>query len=109
MAPLLRSGLYLLLSYTSFIVILSVLSRQTPKLAFYVRIFISYISLLLCAAYGLVASIFLRLGGYGQVTQWAAGRSFKWLMWLTTGVEFVVEGKEHLRVRPAVFVANHQT
>lgn len=30
-------------------------------------------------------------------------------MRLTTGVQFEIEGQEHLKTRPAVFIANHQT
>ncbi|KAI9792188.1 MAG: 1-acylglycerol-3-phosphate O-acyltransferase [Peltula sp. TS41687] len=81
-----------------------------PSLAFYARIIIAHIALLACAFYGVFASIVLRLLGYGQVSQWAAGRAFKWLMWWSTGVRFVVvQGREHLGARPAVFVGNHQT
>jgi len=36
-------------------------------------------------------------------------RAFKWTMWLTTGVEFVLQDEEHLATRPAVFIGNHQT
>ena len=63
----------------------------------------------MCASYGVVASLALRLCGYGRVSQWATGRSFKWLMRLSTGVGFDLSGAEHLATRPAVFVANHQT
>ena len=96
--------------YLGSIVVLFAASVALPKLAFYARLLSSYLSLLLASAYGVVASIVLRLCGYGQVSQWAAGRCFKWVMWMTTGVGFVVvEGHEHLRVRPAVFITNHQT
>lgn len=96
--------------YLGSIAVLFAASLALPKLAFYARLLSSYLSLLLASAYGVVASIVLRLCGYGQVSQWAAGRCFKWAMWITTGVGFVVvEGHEHLRVRPAVFITNHQT
>lgn len=98
----------LLLLFTTILI----LSRNNkfPRLEFYARILASHAALLLCAAYGLVASVVLRLVGYGQVSQWAAGRAFKWVMWMITGVRFVVvSGKENLSVRPAVFVGNHQT
>ena len=88
---------------------LYLLSPVLPRAAFYARILTSYLSLLLCAAYGVLASIGLRLAGHSCVSQWATGRSFKWVMRLTTGVQFAIEGQEHLSTRPAVFVANHQT
>ena len=102
---------YIVTSYLVLIITLFVLSSFIlPKLAFYARLLSSFFSLLVCAAYGVVVSILLRVVGYGQVSQWATARCFKWVMWFTTGVMFVVvEGKEHLDIRPAVFIGNHQT
>ncbi|WEW57844.1 1-acylglycerol-3-phosphate O-acyltransferase [Emydomyces testavorans] len=86
------------------------LSIKVPQAGFFARCLAAYGSLLLCAAYGVFASIFLRIAGYGQVSQWAVARSFQWVMRLTTGTHFdVVEGQEHLATRPAVFLSNHQT
>ncbi|KKK25989.1 putative 1-acylglycerol-3-phosphate acyltransferase (AtaAp) [Aspergillus ochraceoroseus] len=60
--------------------------------------------------YGVIASIVLRLVGYGRVSQWATARSFKWVMRYTTGVRFdIIQGEEHLATRPAVFIGNHQS
>ena len=77
------------------------------------------IMLIICATYGVFASIFLRCIGYGGLSQWTVARAFKWTMWLTTGVTFDVQGsmkreggmngEDALRTRPAVFVGNHQT
>ncbi|KAF9893381.1 1-acylglycerol-3-phosphate O-acyltransferase [Aspergillus nanangensis] len=86
------------------------LGRKVPRAAFAARCLAAYGSLLLCATYGVIASIILRLVGYGRVSQWATARSFKWVMWYTTGVQFdIVEGNEHLSTRPAVFISNHQS
>jgi len=118
--PLVRSasavmsvGSYILSGITSYVVVtlsLFALSIKVPRAAFAARCLSAYGSLILCATYGVVASIVLRLVGYGRVSQWATARSFKWVMRYTTGVRFdVVEGEEYLRTRPAVFIANHQT
>lgn len=80
-----------------------------PNSSFYYRTLLSFASLVVCAAYGTVASAILRIVGYGGLSQWTVARSFKWTMWLTTGVEFVIQDEEHLRTRPAVFIGNHQT
>ncbi|KAI9370568.1 hypothetical protein BJX61DRAFT_85891 [Aspergillus egyptiacus] len=86
------------------------IGQKVPRAAFLARCLAAYGSLLLCATYGVVASIVLRLVGYGRVSQWATARSFKWVMRFTTGVWFdIVEGKEHLTTRPAVFIGNHQS
>jgi len=77
---------------------------------FAARLIASWFALLLCACYGVVASIVLRVVGYGGLSQWTTARAFKWTMWFLTGVEFVVRDKEGgLSARPAVFVGNHQT
>ncbi|KAF2139096.1 uncharacterized protein K452DRAFT_328420 [Aplosporella prunicola CBS 121167] len=79
-------------------------------LGFIARAIASFTSLIACACYGLFASIGLRLVGYGGLSQWTVARSFKWVMWATTGVTFqVVEGEKYLLERPAVFIGNHQT
>ncbi|KAH8726527.1 hypothetical protein GQ44DRAFT_613756 [Phaeosphaeriaceae sp. PMI808] len=79
----------------------------------------SFILLMACASYGVVASVLLRLVGYGGLGQWTVGRAFKWSMWITTGVTFRITGsmkreagltgEDALATRPAVFVGNHQT
>jgi lysophosphatidate acyltransferase len=98
---------------TSFVAVtlsLFSLSVKFPRAGFFARCLASYASLLICATYGVLASIVLRLVGYGRVSQWATARSFKCVMWYTTGVRFdIVEGEEYLSTRPAVFIGNHQT
>lgn len=102
---------YFLAGYTALTVALYMLSYAVPKAAFAARLLAAYISLIICAIYGALASIVLRLTGYGGISQWATARSFKYVMWVTTGVSFeVVDPKHHLdTVRPAVFIGNHQT
>lgn len=101
--------LYFLAIYIGLTTTLFALSLHLPRAAFYARCLSSYLSLLLCTTYGVVASLVLRLLGYGRVSQWATGRSFKHLMRLTTGIHFDIEAPDHLSTRPAVFVANHQS
>jgi len=67
-------------------------------------------ALVICATYGVFASIFLRIIGKAGLSQWTVARSFKHTMWWFTGVWCdIFEGKEYLETRPAVFVGNHQT
>lgn len=104
---------YIASGISSFVVLtasLFALGTKVPRAAFVARCLAAYGSLLLCACYGVVASIILRLVGYGRVSQWATARSFKWVMRFTTGVRFdIIEGAEHLSTRPAVFIGNHQS
>ncbi|KAJ5151165.1 1-acyl-sn-glycerol-3-phosphate acyltransferase [Penicillium canariense] len=104
---------YILSGISSFVVVtlsLFALGQKVPRAAFVARCLAAYGSLLLCATYGVIASIILRLVGYGRISQWATARSFKWVMRYTTGVKFdIIEGEEHLTTRPAIFIGNHQT
>lgn len=85
-------------------------ATQSPKPSFFARLIASYLSITACAIYGVISSITLRLVGRGGLCQWTAARSFKWTMWVMTGVTFEVEDNVGgLDVRPAVFVGNHQT
>lgn len=78
--------------------------------SFFYRLLASYGTLVVCAIYGVFASLVLRLFGYHRTSQWTVARAFKWTMWLTTGVSFrILGGQEHLQTRPAVFIGNHQT
>ncbi|KAI9841013.1 MAG: 1-acylglycerol-3-phosphate O-acyltransferase [Sclerophora amabilis] len=101
--------LYFLYACIGVTMSLFVLSPIVPRFSFYARLLASHLALLVCAAYGLVASIVLRAVGYGRVSQWATARCFRLVMRLCTGVEVEVQGKEHLKTRPAVFIANHQS
>ena len=83
---------------------------QAPVFSFAARSIASFTALIFCACYGVAASIVLRLVGYGGLSQWTTARSFKWTMWALTGVEFVINDKYGgLKVRPGVFIGNHQT
>lgn len=77
---------------------------------FAARTVASIFALVVCACYGVIASIALRLVGYGGLSQWTTARSFKWSMWYLTGITFEVKDPQRmLDTRPAIFVGNHQT
>ena len=98
----------ILVSIPAFHLLASV--TQAPVLSFAARSIASFSALIFCACYGVVASLVLRLVGYGGLSQWTTARAFKWTMWALTGVEFKVNDKYGgLKVRPGVFIGNHQT
>ncbi|KAF2124217.1 1-acylglycerol-3-phosphate O-acyltransferase [Dothidotthia symphoricarpi CBS 119687] len=117
--------LYLPASLAALIMFLRLVSLVLPRgpadmVRFAAFMVTAFIMLLFSASYGVVASILCRCAGYGGLSQWTTGRSFKWLMWWTTGVTFSVHdngksvggrrgGEEALLERPAVFVGNHQS
>ncbi|KAK5654139.1 hypothetical protein OQA88_7570 [Cercophora sp. LCS_1] len=102
---------YFLVGYTALTAFFYMLSAVSSKAGFVARVLASYISLVIAALYGVFVSIILRLFGHPTIGQWATGRCFKLVMALTTGITFEIDDpKGHLsNVRPAVFIANHQT
>lgn len=87
------------------------LSTVFPKAAFVARSLAAYLSLLVVALYGVLASIVLTAIGKQQIAQWATARAFHYVMRATTGVKFIVEDPNNVlgTTRPAVFLGNHQT
>lgn len=82
---------------------------QTPTLRFWSRALTCYCSVLLCASYGIFASILLRIVGRPTLAQWTTGRSFALLTTRLIGLEWDIQGEEILaKTRPAVFISNHQ-
>lgn len=98
-------------SIISLTVLLGLLSPMHPLLSFFYRLLASYFSLLICATYGVIVSIFFRVVGHKGLSQWATARSFKYVMRFTTGVTFTIEDPNNYlnTTRPAVFIGNHQT
>jgi lysophosphatidate acyltransferase len=98
----------LYIGLTTSLYTMSLMGNTTAS--FFARCLTAYIMLMLCALYGVFASIILRLVGMHRMSQWVVARAYKWTMRFTTRVRFeVIAGKEHLKERPVVFVGNHQT
>src|ERR1700750_1984687 len=88
------------------------LPRPPQILGFIARTMSAYLSLIICAAYGTIASAILRIFGlHYAYAQWTTARSFKHLGMYTMGIKFDIldNGEEILNnTRPAVFLVNHQ-
>lgn len=102
---------YFIVGQVVLTIALYVLSLAVPKAAFGARCLASYMSLVVAAGLGAVASTGLRMAGKEQSAQWATGRVFKYLMWASTGVTFdIIDPHNYLQTtRPAVFLGNHQS
>ncbi|KAG9237213.1 hypothetical protein BJ875DRAFT_481536 [Amylocarpus encephaloides] len=100
-----------LAGYVAFTLAFYALSLRIPAAGFIARLLASYISLVICAGYGVFISICLRLVGDYRIAQWTVARSFKYVMRFTTGIEFVVEDPHNYlkTTHPAVIIGNHQT
>jgi len=104
-------AVYFLLTFTLYILSWTLAPQHARLPSFFARVLASVAAVVVASAYGFFVSLALRCVGYAGLSQWAAGRCFKWGMYIGTGVWFdVVEGKEHLKgTRPAVFLGNHQS
>lgn len=100
-----------LLGYAALTVFFYALSLAMPRAGFIARVLASYISLVACAIYGVVASLLLTLIGKQQISQWATARAFAFVMRYTVGVVFDIDDPNDIlgTTRPAVFIGNHQT
>ncbi|KID85417.1 AtaAp protein [Metarhizium guizhouense ARSEF 977] len=100
-----------LVGYTAVTVFFYMASLVVPKAGFVARALAAYISLLICAVFGVLASVFFTLIGKQGISQWATARAFHYVMRLTTGIVFQVEDPDKIlaTTRPAVFIGNHQT
>ena len=89
---------------------MSLAAGGNSTFSFIYRCLASYGALCVCALWGVVVSVSLRLVGRHRISQWVVARSFKYSMRWVAGVEFrVIGGQEHLQTRPAIFIGNHQT
>ncbi|KAK3990175.1 hypothetical protein QBC44DRAFT_239716 [Cladorrhinum sp. PSN332] len=111
MVAILEYSAYFFASYTALTIFFYMLGFILPKATFVARALASYFSLIASSFFGVWSSTFLSIIGYGGLSQWACGRSFKLFMKLSTGVSFSLEDPKNYinTTRPAVFVGNHQT
>ncbi|KAG6024546.1 hypothetical protein E4U19_003391 [Claviceps sp. Clav32 group G5] len=104
-------ALKVLLGYVAITVFFYMVSFVVPKASFIARALASYVSLLVCAIFGVVASVLFTLIGKQGISQWVTARAFHYAMALTTGIVFEIDDPGNVlgTVRPAVFIGNHQT
>lgn len=117
MHAILAYPLYGLLAYVGIMVAAFVSYAYIPSapliLGFIARSMSAYLALIICAAYGTIASAILKpFDLHYKYGQWTTARAFKYVGKIMIGVEFNIEGdgREVLEnTRPAVIVGNHQT
>ncbi|KAL8894698.1 MAG: hypothetical protein Q9192_004112 [Flavoplaca navasiana] len=110
---LLLYTLYFLLTYLSLTLLLFTLSPFLPALSFPARCLSAYASLILCAIYGVLISLTLRLLSSHRLAQHLTARAFALTMRYTTGVTFHIDPPSSEKYlsdsRPCVIVGNHQS
>jgi lysophosphatidate acyltransferase len=111
MSTLLNYFLLSIYSTLGLTIFLFMLSTRLPIAGFFARFLASFFALIICASYGVFASLVLRLVGLHRIAQWATARSYKYVMYCFTGITFSIDDPhDYLNtVRPAVFIGNHQS
>lgn len=79
------------------------------KLKFYVKLAVFGTLVILCALYGVVASIALRLVGKEEYAQYTVARAFYYSFSRVLGITITIKNEEYLLQRPSVVVSNHQS
>lgn len=80
---------------------------QTIK--FYYKSTVFGILIAVCALYGVVASIFLRIIGKPEYSQYTVARAFYYSFSTILGVKINLKNEKYLHDKPAVFISNHQS
>ena len=109
--PTLITAIYL--AITAMLFALTYLLPRPPNLVpFVARCLSSYAALIVCAMYGVIASLILRAFSLHRLAQWTTARAFAFVMGLATGVTFFISPHDRLLLdskRPVVIIGNHQS
>lgn len=79
------------------------------SLNFYARSFVFGSLITVCALYGVVASIVLRIVGKGEYAQYTVARAFYYSLKACLGITITVKNEQYLKEMPSVVVGNHQS
>lgn len=86
------------------------MSRFLPqRVQYYVRLATFLVGLGVNSVWGVLVSICMSLVGKSRDINWVVARSFHASIAPLVGFSFRLEGEEHLKTCPAVYVGNHQT
>lgn len=87
----------------------ALLGPQFRATRFAARYFTAVVTMVICATYGVFASLVFKVLGLKSLSQWTTARSFNYLLCPLLGIKFKVENEERMSTRPAIFISNHQT
>lgn len=80
------------------------------SLKFYTKSLVFGILIILCASYGVVASIFLRIIGKPQYSQYTVARAFYYSFSSILGIKIKINNEKYLQEsKPGMFISNHQS
>lgn len=78
-------------------------------LKFYAKSFVFGLLIVVCALYGVVAGLVLRLLGKEEYAQYTVARAFYYLFSRLLGVKITIKNEHYLHAKPAVVISNHQS
>ncbi|CAN3359046.1 1-acyl-sn-glycerol-3-phosphate acyltransferase [Diutina catenulata] len=81
----------------------------SARIKFLVKSIVFAFSIAGCALYGVVASIFLRLIGKPQYSQYTVARAFLFVIGKLLRIKVRVKNEQYLRQNPAIYISNHQS
>ncbi|EJD01351.1 1-acyl-sn-glycerol-3-phosphate-acyltransferase, partial [Fomitiporia mediterranea MF3/22] len=84
-------------------------SNSSPSARYYIRLGLYLSTFGVCSVWGILVSIGMTAVGKRFDINWVVARSFYHLTSRVLGIYVEVEGEEHLSVKPAILVANHQS
>lgn len=89
--------------------ILRYLSVRLPIVRYYVRLSTYLSTLGLLSVWGVLVSAGMTLIGKRFDINWVVARSFYHVAGPIMGIDFKVEGEEHMEIPSAIYVGNHQS
>ena len=89
--------------------ILKYATETNPTARYCFRVVVYYSALGFCSVWGMIVAVGMSLAGHRLDINWVVARSFYTLAGKMLDIKFIVEGEEHLDVKPAVLVGNHQS
>ena len=84
-------------------------SQTSPLIRYHLHNILYVCSLSFCSTLGFCVALPLSLVGRRYDVNYVVARTFYAIFSRLVGVEIIVEGEEHLKTRPCVFVGNHQS
>ena len=85
------------------------LSQTSPLARYYIRSVLYIFGLSFCSTVGVCTALPLSLLGRRHDVNYVVARTFYAIFSRLSDIQIVVEGEEHLQMRPCVFVGNHQS
>lgn len=78
-------------------------------LKFYAKSFVFGSLIIVCALYGVVAGLLLKLIGKEEYAQYTVARAFYYSFSSLLGVKVTIKNSQYLNTKPSVVVSNHQS